>query len=283
MAVLPEVGEVAETLRQGGFAVVEVGAIDDVQVTGEGAPVAVVVTWPIRQVGLRELGVPVLALIDAEAEGGVEAAIDDAVLRGAHDVVLSTATPAEVVARVRATARTATGFRDLQARSRIDELTGLSSRRHLDEHLEMISAMARRQRSMFALLLIDIDRTRRINDEHGEAAGDTVLASIARRIVAELRTEDVAGRWHGEEFIALLPHTELDGAWRLAERIRASVCDEPIDLGDGRDVLVTVSIGCAEGFGDDLADHLRRAQAAVDEAKAAGRNKVVADTSPVPS
>jgi len=196
-------------------------------------------------------------------------------------VVLTTASPAEVLARVRAAEQTATSLRELQALSRTDELTGLANRRRLDEHLEIMSAMARRQKSLFSLLLIDVDRTRRINDEHGHDAGDAVLADVARRIVAGLRTEDVAGRWHGEEFVVLLPHTELDGAWRLAERIRASVCDEPVDLGEGRDVMVTVSIGCAEGFGDDLHDHLRRAQAAVDEAKAAGRNKVVADTSPV--
>ena len=110
---------------------------------------------------------------------------------------------------------------------------------------------------MFSLLLIDVDRTRRINDEHGErrrrhrAGGGRPPDPVA------LRGEDVAGRWAGEEFVVLLPHTELDGAWRLAERIRASVCDEPVDLGDGRDVMVTVSIGCAEGFGDDPDDHLR--------------------------
>jgi two-component system cell cycle response regulator len=142
----------------------------------------------------------------------------------------------------------------------------------------MMAAMARRQRSTFSMLLIDVDRTRRINDEHGHDAGDAVLVAVARRIEAALRAEDVAGRWHWEEFIVLLPHTDLDGAWRLADRIRAAVCDEPVDLGDGRDVLVTVSVGCAEGFGDDVDDHLRRTQAAVDEAKAAGRNRAVADT-----
>lgn len=282
VAVGPGVDGVTEALRAAGFAIVEVGGVDDVEVHGDDVPVAVLVRWPVRHVGLGELGIPVLAVVDHGTDAGaVDAAIHEALLRGVHDVVLTTAPPAEVVARVRAAERTATGIRELQSLSRTDELTGLSNRRHVDEHLEMMAAMARRQRSLFSLLLIDVDRTRRINDEHGEKAGDLVLAELARRIVAALRTEDVAGRWHGEEFVVLLPHTELDGGWRLAERIRASVCDEPVDLGDGRDVMVTVSIGCAEGFGDDLQDHLRRAQAAVDEAKAAGRNKVVADTSPV--
>jgi diguanylate cyclase (GGDEF)-like protein len=250
--------------------------VDDVEVQGEDAPVAVVVRWPVREVGFGELGVPVLAWIDDGP--GAEAVIDDAVHRGAHDVLLSSVKPAELLARVRAAERTVTGMRELQAMTRTDELTGLANRRQLDEHLELMSAMARRQRSMFSLLLIDVDRTRRINADHGHAAGDAVLADVARRIVAALRTEDVAGRWHGEEFVVLLPHTQLDGAGRLAERIRSSVCDEPVELGDGKDLVVSVSIGCAEGSGDDLDDHLRRAHAAVDEATAAGRNKVVADT-----
>jgi two-component system cell cycle response regulator len=280
VAVGPDLADVAPTLRDAGFVVVEVGAVDEVEVHGEGAPVAVIVRWPVRHVGLGELGVPVLAWID-EGLSDLEAVIEDAVQRGVHDVLLAGVTPAELAARVRAAERTATGIRELQARSRTDELTGLANRRHLDEHLEVVSAMARRQRAIFSLLLIDVDRTRRINDDHGHTAGDLVLRDVSQRIVAALRTEDIAGRWHGEEFVVLLPHTELDGAWRLAERIRASVCDEPVDLGDGKDVMVSVSIGCAEGFGDDLEDHLRRAHAAVDEAKAAGRNKVIADTSPV--
>ena len=271
----------AEVLRDVGYTVLEVTDVANVDVKGEASPVAVILRWPLREVGLRELGIPVLAVVDPSDD--VDAAIADALQRGVHDVVLTTASPAEVEARVQAAARTATGLRSLHTRSKTDELTGLSNRRHIDEHLEMVAAMARRQRSLFSLLLIDVDRTRRINDEHGERAGDAVLAEVARRIVVALRTEDVAGRWHGEEFVVLLPHTELDGAWRLAERIRASVCDAPVDLGNGRDVMVTVSIGCAEAFGDDVDDHLHRAQAALDEAKAAGRNKVVVDTSPVPS
>jgi two-component system cell cycle response regulator len=284
VAVVTGAEAVAPVLSDAGFLVAPIGSLDEVEVHGEGAPVAVVVRWPVRHVGIGELGVPVVALVDAtdgegEGEGhgdDVEAAIADAVQRGAHDVVLSSAPAGEVVARVRAAQRMATGLRQLQALSRTDELTGLSNRRHLDEHLEMMSAMARRQRSVFSLLLIDVDRTRRINAEQGHAAGDAVLVEIARRIVAGLRAEDVAGRWHGEAFIVLLPHTDLDGGWRLAERIRASVCDEPVALDGDRDVVVTVSIGCAEGNGADLEDHLERAQAAVDDAKAAGRNKVVA-------
>lgn len=282
VAVVTGAEAVVDVLSDAGFLVGQVGSLEEVEVHGEGAPVVVVARWPVRHVGIAELGIPVLALIDPSGSGAdVEATIADAVERGAHDVVLTTSSPAEILARVRAAQRTASQTRELQARSRIDELTGLPNRRQLDEHLEILSATTRRQHSTFSLLLIDVDRTRRINDQHGYPAGDAVLVGISRRIGAALRTDDVAGRWHGDEFVVALPHTDLDGAWVLAERIRASVCDEPIPLGEDADVLVTVSIGCAEGTGADLEGHLRRAQAAVDEAQEAGRNKVVADTTPV--
>jgi two-component system cell cycle response regulator len=271
---------VVGVLRRGGYHVVELASVDDVEVRGASAAVAVLVRWPVRHVGLGELGIPVVAWVEGTGVDG-ERDIAEAGQRGAFDVLRSSAPSAEVVSRLRAAERHARLAADLVELARTDELTGLSNRRHLDEHLQMVSSLARRQRTLFSLLMVDIDRTRRVNDEFGHSAGDRVVVEVARRLQSRLRAEDVAGRWAGEEFVVLLPHTDIDGAWRLADRIRATVCDEPIDLGGGRDVLVTVSIGCAEGYGDDLDDHVRRATAALDEAKAAGRNKAVADTSPV--
>jgi two-component system cell cycle response regulator len=274
VAVVDADPRIVAAIEAADYPVVAVPGVDAVEVRGEGAPVAVLVRWPIRHVGLGELGVPVIAIVGPDDDQGMLEALE----RGVHDVLLTTASDAEIVARVAAAARLARSMRDLVELARTDDLTGLSNRRHLDEHLTMVSSLARRQRSVFSLLMIDIDRTRRVNDSYGLPSGDVVVAEVAHRVQAKLRGEDVAGRWAGEEFVVLLPHTELDGAWRLADRIRASVCEEPIDLGDGLDVMVTVSIGCAEGYGDDLQDHLRRASAALEEAKAAGRNKAVADT-----
>jgi diguanylate cyclase (GGDEF)-like protein len=267
-------------LERAGYRVVELPGIDAVEVRGPSAAVAVVVRWPVRHVGLAELGIPVVAWITGTGVDG-ERDIAEAGQRGAFDVLRSSTSPSEVVARLRAAERHRQLLQDLSELSRTDELTGLSTRRHLDEHLQMVASLARRQRTLFSLLLVDVDHTRRVNDAHGRGAGDRVVVEVARRIQSRLRGEDVAGRWAGQEFAVLLPHTDIDGAWRLADRIRATVCDAPIDLGDGRDVLVTVSVGCAEGYGDDIDDHVRRAAAALDDAKAAGRNKAVADTSPV--
>jgi diguanylate cyclase (GGDEF)-like protein len=267
--------EVVGVLERAGYRVVERTSVADVDVRGPSAHVAVLARWPVRHVGLGELGIPVVAWIDETGVDG-ERDIAEAGQRGAFDVLRPSSTAAEVVSRLRAAERHAGLAADLAELARTDEQTGLANRRHLDEHLQMVASMARRQRTLFSLLMIDVDRTRRVNDEHGHSAGDLVIAEVARRIQALLRAEDVAGRWAGEEFVVVLPHTEIDGAWHLADRIRATVCDSPIDLGDDRDVLVTVSIGCAEGYGDDLDDHVRRATSALDEAKAAGRNKAVA-------
>lgn len=265
MLVVGEVGpDVTDAVSTAGYEVRPVGSLEDV---AAGGAVAVLVDGPApggAAGGLEGLGLPVLVVVEADGGG-----VDEALAGGAHDVVRRPLVPAEVRARLRAAGAVADA-------ARTDSLTGLATRRHVDEHLEMVSSMARRLRTPFSLVMIDVDRTRRINDEHGHTAGDAVVAEVARRVSAALRSEDVAGRWSGEEFLVMLPHTPLDGAWRLAERIRASVCDEPVALGAGADVLVTVSVGCAEGFGDDVEEHLRRAAAALDDAKAAGRNKVVA-------
>jgi diguanylate cyclase (GGDEF)-like protein len=169
--------------------------------------------------------------------------------------------------------------RQLAELARTDQLTGLSNRRHLDEHLDMVASGARRLRAASSLLLVDVDHLRRVNESYGLAAGDAVLRTVAERLASALRGEDMAGRWGDEELLAILPHTPIDGAWRLAERVRQSVCDGPVKLPTGEEIVVTVSVGVAEGLGDDIDDQLRRTDAALAEAKAAGRNRVVADTS----
>ncbi|MGI8792565.1 MAG: GGDEF domain-containing protein, partial [Acidimicrobiales bacterium] len=97
-----------------------------------------------------------------------------------------------------------------------------------------------------------------------------------RRLNSCLRTDDLAGRWGGEEFLLLLPATELGGAWTLADRVRRLIADTPISV-PGGEALVTMSAGCADGDGADLEDQLRRAESALDAAKASGRNRVMTD------
>lgn len=239
---------------------------------GYGAGGGAFATWPDEVAGLPVVGVTAAATSEI---------VEQALALGVADVLLAPVRGVEVDARVRSALRAAGLEASLREVMRTDALTGLANRRHLDEHLAMTASAARRHRQPISLLLVDVDHLRRVNDAAGHAAGDAVLREVAARVLGRLRTEDMAGRWGGEEFLVLLPATALDGAWHLAERVREAVASSPVAIGGGRDVLVTVSVGCAEGTGDDVDDHLRRTSDALDAAKAAGRNKVVIDTSVV--
>ena len=149
----------------------------------------------------------------------------------------------------------------------------------LEDYLARFAAAARRQRKTVSLVLVDVDHLKRLNERLGRSAGDAILRAVAERVAASLRTEDVIGRWGSEEFLAVLPTTELDGAWTLGDRIRLAVSDGPVPIAEHTDELITVSVGCAVGWGDDVDDHVRRVEDALAEAKATGRNRVVADTS----
>ena len=231
-------------------------------------------------------GVPVVLVASRLTADGV----NEALRRGAHDHLRKPVDRAELVSRVGAAALTGALRRELRARQqeaddllRVDPLTGLASRRSVEEHLEMLASSARRLRTPFSVLVVDVDRIERVNRDYGRPAGDAVLRSVAQTISSGLRGEDVAGRRGGDQFLVVLPHTSLDGGWRLGDRIRQAVADRPVVLDDQRDVVVTVSVGCSEGYGDDPGGQVRRAQVALWEAKSSGRNKAVADTSPVAS
>jgi two-component system, cell cycle response regulator len=199
---------------------------------------------------------------------------------GAHDYLKKPFEPAELIARVAGAVRIKRLQDELQIRndqldrlSRIDGLTGLFNRRHIDEQLQKELSTAVRFEQPLALLLLDIDHFKLVNDVEGHPAGDRVLQEFAARLLSAARVGDVVGRWGGEEFIVIAPQTDLDGAMRLGERIRASVADEPMDVGD-RSISVTVSIGCVVGF--DAADLVDRADVALYRSKRDGRNRVTA-------
>jgi diguanylate cyclase (GGDEF)-like protein len=162
-----------------------------------------------------------------------------------------------------------------------DDLTGLRNRRELVARARLALALARRHRHSTAILLIDIDHFKEVNDRYGHQVGDRALVRVARVLRHELRESDTAARIGGDEMVALLPQTALVAATNVAERIRRAVVDDP-----GEPPL-TVTIGCAAMAGPrgQLGRLMRAADQALYAAKAAGRNRVFVarrDAEPAP-
>ena len=199
---------------------------------------------------------------------------------GAHDYLAKPFEPAELIARVSAALRVKAlqdelrrRNAELEAISRTDALTGLPNRRHLHEQLASTAAASRRRESPMAVLMVDVDHFKSVNDRFGHDAGDVVLKEVAATLHSACRGEDVAGRWGGEEFLIVAGTTAIDGASVLAERVRRAIASAPVQVGDGT-LEITASIGVAAGCGE-VDDLLRRADAALYEAKHSGRNRVV--------
>lgn len=159
-----------------------------------------------------------------------------------------------------------------------DGLTGLLNRREFLRLLRDEINRARRYGRSFAVLLLDIDHFKKVNDSWGHPAGDEVLRCVAGRIMNELRPTDRAGRYGGEEFAILLTETGLDAATTAAERIRAAIARGPVDTPDNGSIAVTVSIGIAAfpQAGSEETALISVADRNLYSAKAAGRNCVIA-------
>ncbi|MBS0446568.1 MAG: GGDEF domain-containing protein [Proteobacteria bacterium] len=170
--------------------------------------------------------------------------------------------------------------RRLEHLSRHDALTGLLNRRAILELIEAEWQRHRRHGTPFALLVLDIDRFKRINDRHGHATGDEVLRLLATAFGGVVRRTDRVGWMGGEEFVVMLVGTDLGQAHQLAERLRDGVAHAAWPADVAADGGVTVSLGLAmPGTGDTgIGDVLARADSALYRAKEGGRNRVVVDT-----
>ena len=168
----------------------------------------------------------------------------------------------------------------LAAQARRDPLTGLGNRLRLEEDLAIYDARRVRYGHSYCVLLCDLDRFKALNDRQGHQAGDRVLRAVADTIVRESRTSDAVYRYGGEELLVLLAEQTLAGALIVCERMRAAVHRLGLAHVDNEADVVTISIGvaaCADGDRTESTDVIRRADRALYAAKAAGRNRVVAD------
>jgi diguanylate cyclase (GGDEF)-like protein len=169
-------------------------------------------------------------------------------------------------------------MRRLYDSSTRDPLTGAENRRSLDSRLLAEIAFAERHKRPLSVLLLDIDHFKHVNDRHGHPAGDEVLRQVAALIRGQLRTEDSFARYGGEEFAVVLRDTETKEAALVAERIRARIAREPIDV-DGTALTVTISSGCSSlssCVGATTEELIGVADRRLYRAKRSGRNRVVA-------
>jgi two-component system cell cycle response regulator len=225
---------------------------------------------------------PILAVVDFDERARLVKALEI----GVNDVLPRPIDPQELAARVKTQIRRkryTDYLRDNLDQSLelavTDQLTGLHNRRYMESQLD---ALVRRAvlggSDPVALLVIDIDHFKKINDSFGHGVGDEVLREFAVRLASNVRAIDLPVRFGGEEFVVVMPETELADAHRIAERIRLHVAGSPFRVLDGEELLtVTISIGVAASVADDTPLKLiKRADEAMYEAKAHGRNRVIA-------
>jgi diguanylate cyclase (GGDEF)-like protein len=166
--------------------------------------------------------------------------------------------------------------REYEQAAKTDLLTGVHNRRWMEEMFPRQIGRSKRSSQPLALVMVDIDHFKRLNDRYGHATGDVVLRAVARGLSDALRPTDLLVRYGGEEFVALLPGAGLDSAAIAAERLRRAIEQgDYTDIEPGARLRVTVSIGVAVlRGGDSLEGLIERADVALYRAKAAGRNRV---------
>ena len=226
---------------------------------------------------------PILAIVEEGDTGRLVRALD----MGVNDYLVRPIERNELVARARSQLRRKRyqdylrdKFQQGLELAITDGLTGLYNRRYMEGHLATLVEEAANTGKSVALLIFDIDYFKAVNDTYGHAAGDMVLKEFAERISGNVRSVDLACRLGGEEFVVVMPDTDLAYAMTIAERLRQCVAAKPFRLDEtGRtlDVTVSIGIGVTHGPHDTVAKLLERADQGLYRAKRDGRNRVVAE------
>ena len=231
----------------------------------------------------RTRNVPILAI----SEGDSNARLVRGLEIGVNDYLLRPIDKNELLARARTQIRKKRYTERLRDNVQMsiemaitDPLTQLYNRRYMESHLNSLIEQAASRKKPLTVLVLDIDYFKAINDTHGHDAGDDVLREFATRIKKSIRGIDLACRYGGEEFVVVMPETDLAVATMVAERLRRRIATEPFPIQDGsKSIEVTISVGISAlgGKDDNAANLLKRADAALYRAKRDGRNRVVPD------
>ncbi len=230
----------------------------------------------------RTRSVPILAIADAEDSTRLVRGLEI----GVNDYLTRPIDRNEMLARVRTQIRKKRYTERLRDNVQMsiemaitDPLTGLYNRRYMESHVGTLVEQASARGKPLAMLVLDIDYFKSINDSYGHDAGDDVLREFAVRVRKSIRGIDLACRYGGEEFVVVMPETDLAVATMVAERLRRRIAGEPFPVQQGsRGLDVTISVGIATlGRGDSAASVIKRADQALYRAKRDGRNRVVPD------
>jgi len=231
----------------------------------------------------RTRNVPILAVADAENNQRLARGLEI----GVNDYLIRPIEKNEMLARVRTQIKKKRYTERLRDNVQLsiemaitDALTGLFNRRYMETHLAALVEQAAARGKPITVLVLDIDYFKAINDTHGHDAGDEVLREFALRIRKSIRNIDLACRYGGEEFVIVMPETDMAVATMVAERLRRRIASEPFLIQDGAhglDVTISVGIAALDGPADTAAAVLKRADTALYRAKRDGRNRVVPD------
>jgi len=226
--------------------------------------------------------VPILVLVSE----GDRRKLTQALEMGVNDYLTRPVDKNELVARVRTQLRKKRYSDRLRYNVQLslemaitDQLTGLHNRRYMGRHLNTLISNAEKSGRPIAFLILDIDHFKSVNDTYGHDIGDEVLREFASRISANVRGIDLACRYGGEEFVVVMPETDMELASTVAERLRRSVETSAFAISRApHNLNITISIGIAssQGTGDSADSLLHRADQALYRAKREGRNRVVA-------
>ena len=228
----------------------------------------------------RTRNVPILAIAESDSNGRLVRALEI----GVNDYLVRPFDKHEVLARVRTQIRKKRYTERLRDSVQLsieaavtDPLTGLYNRRYMETHVGTLVDQAAARNKPLSVLVLDIDYFKSINDTYGHDAGDDVLQDFAIRIRKSIRGIDLACRYGGEEFVVVMPETDMAVATMVAERLRRRIASEPFPIQKGtRTIDVTISIGIAAlAPDDDAAAVIKRADQALYRAKRDGRNRVV--------